>query len=210
MSDPLSTESILENPSNQTLDDVDQDWSDVLKPLKKTKKRGKAIIYNLDKSFEDYDVIVKEIKEGQINVNSWIFKAQDGDKYSYYCKYLKKGCRAALYLHLTDGSKGNCFISEDQHSNHELEEEEATNKIDEPIYAKIVELETLGIKPDGIIKNLIKCGFQPPKKTKLNNILKSIRKSVTNQLSMILKIGVKNTTKFLMMKIQYLLLNLNV
>ncbi|CAF0998817.1 unnamed protein product [Brachionus calyciflorus] len=119
-------------------------------------------------------VIVKEIKEGQVNGNSWIFKTQDGDKY----RYLKQRCRAALYLHLTDGSKGNCFISKDEHSNHELEEE-ATNKIDKPIYAKIVELETLGIKPDGIIKNLIKCRFQPPKKTKLKNILKSIRKAMS-------------------------------
>ncbi|CAF0733223.1 unnamed protein product [Brachionus calyciflorus] len=57
--------------------------------------------------------------------------------------------RAALYLHLTDGSKVNCFISEEEHSKHKLKEEESTNKKDAPIYAKIVEL--LGIKPDGII-----------------------------------------------------------
>ncbi|CAF0745922.1 unnamed protein product [Brachionus calyciflorus] len=40
MSDPLSTESILENPSNQTLDDVNQDWSDVLKPKKGASKKN--------------------------------------------------------------------------------------------------------------------------------------------------------------------------
>ncbi|CAF0858135.1 unnamed protein product, partial [Brachionus calyciflorus] len=183
MSEPLSSESILENPSNQSLDDVDQDLSDVLKPVKNTRKRGKAITYSLHKSFEDYNVIVKEIKEGEVNGDTWIFKSQDGEKYRYYCKYLKQGCRAALYLHLTDGTKGNCFIADDEHSNHELEQEISTSKIDAPIYEKIVELENLGIKPDGIIKNLIKSGFQPPKKTTLNNILKSIRKTkkVSNQ-----------------------------
>ncbi|RNA03147.1 hypothetical protein BpHYR1_046887 [Brachionus plicatilis] len=36
---------------------------------------------------------------------TWIFKSQDGDKHRFYCKYLKHGCRAALYLQLTDGSK---------------------------------------------------------------------------------------------------------
>ena len=61
-----------------------------------------------------------------------------------------------------------------------------TSQIDSKINAKIVEYEKLGLKPESIIKNLINAGFQLKKKTKLNNILKAIRKSkkVTNQRTM--------------------------
>ncbi|RNA15587.1 hypothetical protein BpHYR1_041068 [Brachionus plicatilis] len=69
-----TTESVLEDPANQTLEDVDQDWTDVLKPAYEIRKRGKAITYDLFKSFEDFDVILKEIKDGTINGNTWIFK----------------------------------------------------------------------------------------------------------------------------------------
>ncbi|RNA03145.1 hypothetical protein BpHYR1_046885 [Brachionus plicatilis] len=55
MSETLSKESVLEDPANQTLEDVDQDWTDVLKPANKIRKRGKAITYDLFKSFEDFD-----------------------------------------------------------------------------------------------------------------------------------------------------------
>ena len=62
--------------------------------------------------------MVQEVKGGKINGNCWFFKGKDGDKYRYYCKYIKQGCRAALYLELTDGSKENCFVSDEDHSNH--------------------------------------------------------------------------------------------
>ena len=176
MSETLSKESVLEDPANQTLEDVDQDWTDVLKPANEIRKRGKAITYDLFKSFEDFDVILKEIKDGTINGNTWIFKSQDGDKHRFYCKYLKHGCRAALYLQLTDGSKGNCFISDDEHTNHPNDDEDI-RKIDPIIYQKIVEYENFGQKPEVFITNLIKAGWQPPKKTKINNILKVIRKA---------------------------------
>ena len=38
MSETLSKESVLEDPANQTLEDVDQDWTDVLKPANDQKK----------------------------------------------------------------------------------------------------------------------------------------------------------------------------
>ncbi|RNA05357.1 hypothetical protein BpHYR1_028533 [Brachionus plicatilis] len=128
MSETLSKESVLEDRANQTLEDVDQDWTDVLKPANEIRKRGKAITYDLFKSFEDFNVILKEIKDGTINGNTWIFKSQDGDKHRFYCKYLKHGCRAALYLQLTDGSK------DDEHTNHPNDEEDI-RKID-PIINK--------------------------------------------------------------------------
>ncbi|RNA06891.1 hypothetical protein BpHYR1_032210 [Brachionus plicatilis] len=139
-----------------------------------------------ESSFEDFDVILKEIKDGKINGNTWIFKSQDGNKHRFYCKYLKHGCRAALYLQLTDGSKGNCFISDDEHTNHPNDEKDI-RKIDPIIYQKIVEYENFGQKPEAIITNLIKAGMQPPKKTKINlYILKNIRKAkkVSNQPTM--------------------------
>lgn len=88
MSETQSKESILEDPLDQTLDDTDQDWDDVLKPQNQ-KKRGKAITYELYQPFQEYDQIVKQIKEGNINGNNWIFKNKDGDKYRYYCKFNK-------------------------------------------------------------------------------------------------------------------------
>ncbi|RNA41526.1 hypothetical protein BpHYR1_032095 [Brachionus plicatilis] len=74
MSETLSKESVLEDPANQTLEDVYQDWTDVLKPANEIGKKGKAITYDLFKSFEDFEVILKEIKHGTINGNTWIFK----------------------------------------------------------------------------------------------------------------------------------------
>lgn len=185
MSQTLSKESILEDPANETLNDADEYWYDVIKPADQIKKRGKAIVYTLSKSFENYENMVQDIKDGKINGNSWFFKGKDGDKYRYYCKHIKQGCRAALYLELTDGSNGNCFVSDEDHTNHSNENIIIT-QIDPKIHAKIVEYEKLGLKPESIIKNLINAGFQPPKKTKLNNILKVIRKSkkVTNQPTM--------------------------
>ncbi|CAF0791211.1 unnamed protein product [Brachionus calyciflorus] len=168
MNETLSKESILEDPSNQTLNDIDDDEQDVLEPPKQTRKRGKAITYYLFKRFDNYDDIIKEIKQGDINGNTWVFKRQDDDKYRYYCKYVKQGCRAAPYLHLATEHAGNCFVSDEDYSNHQSEET-PKNKVDTAIYQKIVELENLQIKPEGIIKNLIKSGFQPPTKIKLNN-----------------------------------------
>ncbi|RMZ99678.1 hypothetical protein BpHYR1_002744 [Brachionus plicatilis] len=176
MSETLSKESALEDPANQTLEDFDQDWTDVLKPANEIRKRGKAITYDLFKSFEDFDVILKEINDGKINGNTWIFKSQDGDKHRFYCKYLKHGRRAALNLQLTDGSK------DDEHTNHPNDEEDI-RKIYPIIYQKIVEYENFGQKPEAIITNLIKAGMQPPKKTKINlYILKA--KKVSNQPTM--------------------------
>ncbi|RNA13082.1 hypothetical protein BpHYR1_017494 [Brachionus plicatilis] len=82
MSETLSKESVLEDSANQTLEDIGQMFSNQLMRLEKGGKQT----YDLFKSFEDFD-------------------SQDGDKHRFYCKYLKHGCRAALYLQLTDGSK---------------------------------------------------------------------------------------------------------
>ncbi|RNA08032.1 hypothetical protein BpHYR1_021337, partial [Brachionus plicatilis] len=118
MSETLSNESVLEDPANQTLEDVDQDWTDVLKRANEIRKRGKA-------------------------------------------------------------------RKNDEHTNH-LNDEEDIRKIDPIIYQKIVEYENFGQKPEAIITNLIKAGLQPPKKTKINNFLKVIRKAnkVRNQPTM--------------------------
>ncbi|CAF0709784.1 unnamed protein product [Brachionus calyciflorus] len=84
------------------------------------------------------------------------------------------GCKAALYLQATQNTAGLCFVSIDDHSNHPDQEKE---QIESRVVNRIKELEAMGIKADGIIKQFIRDGIQPPSKIKLNNILQSIRKS---------------------------------
>ncbi|RMZ99284.1 hypothetical protein BpHYR1_038751 [Brachionus plicatilis] len=79
---------------------------------------------------EDHTQIKSKKMNGKINGNTWIFKSQDGDKHRFYCKYLKHGCLAALYLQLTDGSK------DDEHTNHPNDEEEI-RKINLIIYEEL-------------------------------------------------------------------------
>ena len=84
----------------------------------------------------------------------------------------KNGCRAGLDLELTEGSKGNCFISIDQHSNHK-EAIKKYQKIDEndPVTQKIWELDNLNLNPESIRHNLIKLGLNPPKASRFNYLL---------------------------------------
>ncbi|RNA18349.1 hypothetical protein BpHYR1_015466 [Brachionus plicatilis] len=67
MSEPISKERILEDPTNHILYYADQDRSVVLKPVNNIIKRSKAITYDLHISFEDYNEMVKEIKGGSVN-----------------------------------------------------------------------------------------------------------------------------------------------
>ncbi|RNA20148.1 hypothetical protein BpHYR1_029514 [Brachionus plicatilis] len=72
-----SHESVLLDPSDQTLYDVD--------------KRGKAIMYDMHCEFDNFKDMERDVLDGKVNGDTWIFKKQDGDKYRYYCKYLNNG-----------------------------------------------------------------------------------------------------------------------
>ncbi|RNA01306.1 hypothetical protein BpHYR1_024588 [Brachionus plicatilis] len=105
----------------------------------------------------------KQIANGQIHGGSFIFKFQDDKKFRYYCSQQKNGCRAALYLELTEGSKGACFISHEQHSNHK-ESIKKYQKIDESdlVNQKIWEYDNLNLNPESIKHKLIQLGLNPP------------------------------------------------
>ncbi|CAF1034045.1 unnamed protein product [Brachionus calyciflorus] len=105
----------------------------------------------------------------------------ENNKYRYYCRYMKNGCKATLYLRLDEGSKGLCFVSDVYHTDHP-EQLESKEKINPTVRQRIVELEAFGHKQDGIFRQLFKDGLEPPQKTKIQNLLKEIRKTkkVTN------------------------------
>lgn len=144
MSEPKSnsTESYLGNPIEETLLDAEEFEEQIVETKAKSKSRGTAVKYEFYQHFENIEEIQKEIAKGEIHDGQFIFKFQDECKFRYYCAQQKNGCRAALYLELTEGSKGNCFISVDQHSNH-IETIKKNQKLDEndPIIQKIVELD---------------------------------------------------------------------
>ncbi|RNA26101.1 hypothetical protein BpHYR1_004757 [Brachionus plicatilis] len=68
------------------------------------------------------------------------------------------GCRAAMYLDSTEPNKGKCFVSEDDHINHH-ECVKIRDKVYEEIQTRITELHNLGLKPELIVRYLIKDAF---------------------------------------------------
>ncbi|CAF1117015.1 unnamed protein product, partial [Brachionus calyciflorus] len=170
----LSHESILENPLDQTSSDEQDVLLNNILNEKNKKKRGANIEFQLYGTYDNYDDFVKRVSNGEIKGLNMHFKKKDKDKYRYYCRYLSKGCKAALYLQPTQNSAGLCFVSVEDHSNHPQHERD---QIDERITQRIKELESLGVIAQGIIQQLIRDGLQPPSKAKINNIIQSVRKT---------------------------------
>ncbi|CAF0819195.1 unnamed protein product [Brachionus calyciflorus] len=172
-----SYESELLNPGDDTIDDAGQlEYDQILKEVETRKKRGKALVYDIHWSFNNLNKIKEAIENGKIMGNTMVFKKQEDNKYRYYCRFMKNGCKAALYLQLDEGTKGLCFVSDVDHTNHP-ENIESKEKINPNVRQRIVELEAFGYKPDGIIRQLFKDGLEPPHKTKIQNLLKEIRKT---------------------------------
>ncbi|RNA23583.1 hypothetical protein BpHYR1_040491 [Brachionus plicatilis] len=171
-----SGESVLLDPTDNTLEEIqDVPYNIILREPLRKKKRGKAILNELHSSFDNFEEINKKVEDGEVNEISMIFKKQEDTKYRYYCRYLSHGCQAALYLQLQDGKSGHCFVSEQDHSNHP-DKASQKDKVDQETKKRIVKLENLGLKPDGIIRQLFKEGIEPPKKTTIDNIQREIRK----------------------------------
>ena len=117
-SESKSRESELLDPVDDTLDDVENEYDQVLKSPKTKKIRGKAILYELHSTFDDFQEIKKRVEDGLVKGNTMVFKKQADNKYRYYCQYLSQGCKAALYIQLNEGTKGFCFVSDAEHTDH--------------------------------------------------------------------------------------------
>lgn len=113
-----STESYLGNPLEDTLLEAEELDEQIVKTKPNSKSRGPAVKYEFYCEFDKIEDIQKQITKGKIHGGPFIFKFQKDSKFRYYCNQQKNGCRAGPYLELTEGSKGNCFISIEEHSNH--------------------------------------------------------------------------------------------
>ncbi|RNA13895.1 hypothetical protein BpHYR1_014029 [Brachionus plicatilis] len=85
----VSNESVLMNPDDDTL--VDAENLVVLKQSD-TKKRRANIEYEFFCSYDNYNEFVEKIVRGEVKGKNLQFKHQNGEKYSFYCRYLSKGC----------------------------------------------------------------------------------------------------------------------
>ncbi|CAF0968553.1 unnamed protein product [Brachionus calyciflorus] len=113
-----SSESILLNPEDETLDDVESfPYPKILKDSNK-RKRGKNIEYKLPEFFENFKQMEIKIKNGEINGNYWELKSNQNGVQRYYCRFIEHGCRAALYLEDIGDNKCKFKESEQSHSNH--------------------------------------------------------------------------------------------
>ncbi|CAF1016805.1 unnamed protein product [Brachionus calyciflorus] len=109
----------LLSPADDTTDDADQfEYDQILKDVQARKKCGKALVYDMHSSFNNFNKIKEAVGNGKIMGNSMVFKKQADNKYRYYCRYMKNGCKAALYLQLDEGTKGLCFVSDVDHTDH--------------------------------------------------------------------------------------------
>lgn len=113
-----SSESVLLNPEDETLNDADDrlPYDKILKDVNE-RKRGKNINYEIPFTFDNLKSMEERIKRGEIKGDFWERKNFDkkNGKIRYYCRYMSYGCRVAMYLQL---GQNLCFVSEDEHTNH--------------------------------------------------------------------------------------------
>ncbi|RNA19620.1 hypothetical protein BpHYR1_008884 [Brachionus plicatilis] len=156
-----SSESILLNNPNESILDADEIDDEVV-----VVTRGKGKIYQPFCDFEDFERVQQSIKNG-------IKPTGLGFKHWYECKHKFAGCQTTMYVLVENGSTGRIFVSDNEHTNHH--EQEKVDTIPQHVLDKITEFEALFLKPEAILQNLIKLGIDPPKKSKLNNLLRKIR-----------------------------------
>ncbi|CAF0923377.1 unnamed protein product [Brachionus calyciflorus] len=139
-----SNESELLNPGDDTTDNTGQlEYVQLLKEVETLKKSEKALDYDIHSSSNNLNTIKEAIESGKIMGNTMVFKKQEDNKYRYYCRYMKKGCKAALYLQLDEVTKCLCFVSSVDHTNHR-ENIESKEKINPTVRQRIVEIEAFG------------------------------------------------------------------
>ncbi|RMZ97753.1 hypothetical protein BpHYR1_006011, partial [Brachionus plicatilis] len=162
----VSEEIRLDN--DDTLDDT-SDQDDFQEPVT-IKSRGTGKIYLHHKNYE------KQLEQNSISSTNWNSNGskilKNDRKLEYFCRYKKNGCKVAMYALTADENLFRVFISDNEHTCHQDNEE---TKIPEETQKHIKQLDSLGTKPEAILHQLTVLGIPPVKKSDLTNFLQKIR-----------------------------------